>query len=325
LICSFITAHKGRFGVQPICQALSVNGIKIAPSTYYAHLRRAPSKRALSDLVLTEVMAGYYELQIGSNGKKKRAPESLYGTTKMWAHLNRQGIVVAKCTVARIKCQNGWKGVVRTKRVRTTEADPKAPRAADLVNRDFGVAEPNELVVADFTYVPLAGGSYVYTAFVIDAFAGLITGWECSSSMRTEFVESAVRQGADYRGRQGHPMVGDTIHHSDAGSQYTSIRFGEQLFLAGMIPSIGSVADAYDNSLAETTIGLYKTEAIRSDSPFRDGPLRTLADVETITSDWVAWYNNSRLMHRLGRIPPTECEAAYYDEISTHEPVEALK
>ena len=187
-------------------------------------------------------------------------------------------------------------------------------------SRDFGAQAPNELVVADFTYVPMATWPFGYTAFVIDAFAGLITGWECSMSKRTEFGQAAIRQGAEYRSRHGDPMLGNTIHHSDAGSQYTSVHFAEALFLAGMIPSIGSVGDAYDNALAQTTIGLYKTECIRADSPFRDGPLLTLADLEQITSEWVHWYNTSRLMHRLGRIPPAEAETAYYASLSDHHP-----
>jgi putative transposase len=139
-------------------------------------------------------------------------------------------------------------------------------------------------------------------------------GWQCSASKHTAFVESAIRQAASLRRMEGNPLMGNTIHHSDAGSQYTSVRFGETLMLAGLTPSIGSVGDAYDNALAETTIGLYKTEAVRKDSPFRRGPLDKLADVELLTADWVHWYNTSRLMHRLGRTPPVEFEAAYYAE-----------
>jgi transposase InsO family protein len=159
-----------------------------------------------------------------------------------------------------------------------------------------------------------------YTAFVIDAVAGLIVGWECSLSKETVFVESAIRQAASFRTRQGHPLTGGTIHHSDAGSQYTAVRFGETLMLAGLTPSIGTVGDALDNALAETTIGLYKTECIRENSPFRNGPLTTLADLEEITSAWVHWYNNDRLMHRLGRIPPAEAEVNYYATTTTANP-----
>jgi transposase InsO family protein len=162
-----------------------------------------------------------------------------------------------------------------------------------------------------------------YTAFVIDAFAGLIVAWECSLTKETAFVERAIRQAAAYREREGHPLAGGTIHHSDAGSQYCSLRFGETLSRCGFVPSVGTVGDAYDNALAETTIGLYKTECVRKDSPFRTGPINTLADLEGITSAWVHWYNTSRLMHRLGRRPPAEVEAEYYgqhanDQIVVH-------
>jgi transposase InsO family protein len=309
LICQFIDEKEGEFGVAPICRALSAHGIQIAPRTYWARRSAAPGKRALWDTAVTEILAGIYEP--GVNGR--RPPESLYGTVKMWAYLNRQGIPVAKCTVERLKRAPGWRGATRGRRVRTTVPDPAAGRAPDLVRRQFKAARPGQLHVADFTYVPLAGGRFAYTAFVIDAFAGLIPGWECSLSKQTAFVESVIRQAAGYRARQGNPISGDAIHHSDAGSQYTSVHFTETLMLAGLAPSIGTVGDALDNALAETTIGLYKTECIRDGSPFRNGPLETLADVEQITSAWVRWYNTSRLMHRLGRRPPAEAEAEYYD------------
>ncbi|MGO4650044.1 IS3 family transposase [Nocardia sp. 2YAB30] len=308
VICEFIAEHKARFGVAPICRALTAHGCKIAPRTFYAWAKRAPSKRALWDTTVTEILAGYYE----PDEKGKRKPECLYGAEKMWAHLQRQRIPVARCTVERLMRANGWKGVVRRKKVRTTEPDPTASRAPDLVDRQFRVPAPNLLLVADFTYVRLASSTFVYTAFVIDAYAGRILGWECSTSKQTAFVNSAIRQAAALREREGNPLSGNTIHHSDAGSQYTSVRLGETLLLSGMVPSIGSVGDAFDNALAETTIGLYKTEAIREDSPFRSGPLTRLADVELITADWVSWYNESRLMHRLGRKPPVEYEADYY-------------
>jgi len=206
---------------------------------------------------------------------------------------------------------HGWRGATRARRPpRTTEADPGAARAPDLVGRQWRVAAPNLLEVADFTYVPMAVG-FGYTAFVIDAFAGLIPGWECSLTKDTGFVERALRHAVAFRARQGHPFD-DAIHHSDAGSQYTAIHFTESLMLAGLKPSIGSVGDALDNGLAETTIGLYKTECVREGSPFRTGPIDTLADLENMTSAWVSWYNESRLIHRLGRRPPAEAEAEYY-------------
>lgn len=200
---------------------------------------------------------------------------------------------------------------MRAKKVRTTLADPTAERAPDLVNRHFTAARPDQLWVADFTYVPMAVG-FGYTALIIDAFAGHIVGWECSLSKHTAFVESAIRQAAALRRRQRHPLTGDTIHHRDAGSQYTAVHLGETLLLEGLTPSIGTVGDALDNTLAETTIGLYKTECVRDGSPLRCGPIVTLADLDEITSAWVHWYNTSRLMHRLGRRPPAEAEADYY-------------
>ncbi len=223
---------------------------------------------------------------------------------------------MARCTVERLMRANGWRGVTRTRRVRTTERDLAAERAPDLVGRRFRVSRPDALHVADFTYVPLDGGGFGYTAFVIDAYAGLIPGWECSLTKNTAFVERALRSAAAHRARQGHPLTGQTIHHSDAGSQYTAIHFTESLMLSGLIPSIGTVGDALDNALAETTIGLYKTECVRHGSPFRTGPLRTLAALEDITSAWVHWYNATRLMHRLGRRPPAEAEAEYYAQQS---------
>jgi putative transposase len=318
VICRFIAEHRARFGVAPVCAALTAHGCKIAPRTYYAWAIRTPSKRVLSDIALTGVLAGYYM----PDEHGRRPPESLYGSLKMWAHLNRQGIAVARCTVERLMKANGWRGVTRTKKVRTTIADPAATRASDLVDRQFRVEAPNRLLVADFTYVRTLTG-FCYTAFVVDAFAGRIVGWECSTSKHTTFVEAAVRQAATLRARQGNPLQNKAIqpiHHSDAGSQYTSVRFTETLQLHGLSPSIGSVGDAYDNALAETTIGLYKTECIRDDSPFRLGPLTGLSAVEAITADWTHWYNTSRLMHRLGRRPPTEAEADYYAQTRDDRP-----
>jgi len=292
----------------PICRALSAQGIAIAPRTYWARRSRPPSRRALKDEALTEILAGIY--QPGPDGR--RPPECLYGSVKMWEHLNRQGITVAKCTVERLMRAHGWRGVTRARTARTTIPDPAHSRAPDLVKRNFTADRPGQLHVADFTYVPLDGGGFGYTAFVVDAFAGLIAGWECSLCKQTAFVERAVRQAAALRARQGHPLGGGAVHHSDAGSQYTSVRFAETLLLEGLAPSVGTVGDALDNALAETTVGLYKTECTRDGSPFRPGPIRSLADLEEVTSAWVAWYNTARLMHRLGRRPPAEAEAEYW-------------
>lgn len=313
LICGFITEHCQEFGVVPICRALTTLGVPIAPRTYHAHIARPPSKRGLWDVTITEILAGYYE----PDESGRRPPESLYGSLKMWAHLQRQGMPAARCTIERLMRTHGWRGATRARKVRTTIADPAAERAPDLVKRHFTAECPDELWVADFTYVPMVCGRFGYTAFIIDAFAGLIVGWECSLSKATAFVQAAIRQAGALRARHGRALPGGTIHHSDAGSQYTAVRFGETLLLAGLTPSIGTVADALDNALAETTIGLYKTECVREGSPFRRGPLATLADLEETTSGWVHWYNNERLMHRLGRRPPAEAEADYWTCVAT--------
>jgi transposase InsO family protein len=262
----------------------------------------------VADAALTETLAGICEPD--ENGR--RPPECLYGSLKMWEHLRRQGIKVARCTVERLMRARGWRGVTRGRTVRTTIPDPGHSRAPDLVKRHFQAGRPGQLHVADFTCVPLDGGGFGYTAFVVDAFAGLIPGWECSLSKETAFVERAVRQAAALRARQGRPLGAGAVRHSDAGSQYASVRFAETLLLEGLAPSVGTVGDALDNALAETTVGLYKTECIRAGSPFRAGPVRTLADLDKITSAWVHWYNTARLMHRLGRRPPAEAEAEYW-------------
>ncbi len=276
LICAFIDEHKERFGVVPICRALAIQGTAIAPRTYWAHRASAPSKRAVWDTTIAEILAGYYQ----PDADGKRPPESLYGSLKMWAHLQRQGIPVARRTVERIMRHNSWQGVMRARRPpRPTERDPAAARAPDLVGRRWRVGAPNLLEVADFTYVALDTGGFGYTAFVVDAYAGLIPGWECSMVKDTGFVERALRHAATFRSRQGHPFD-ETIHHSDAGSQYTAIHYG---------------------------------------SPFRPGPIRTLADLEHMTSAWVSWHNTNRLTHRLGRIPPAEAEAEYYARLQAGE------
>ena len=279
--------------------------MQIAPRTFYAWLTRGPSRRALWDTTVTELLAGFYVPQHG-----RRRPESLYGAVKMWAHLNRQGVSVARCTVERLMRAHGWRGVRRDRQVRTTIASDTA-RAADLVQRRFHAPAPNLLFVADFTYVPITSGGFVYTAFIIDAYAGDIPGWAVASRADAPLVGQALAFAVETRRREGHPVAPGAVHHSDAGTQYTSIAFGHHLNEAGILPSIGSVADAYDNALAESTIGLYKTDCTRPGSPFHTG-LRTLADVEAATAAWVYWYRTHRLMHRLGLRPPTEAEADHY-------------
>jgi transposase InsO family protein len=260
----------------------------------------------LWDTTITELLAGYYQ----PDDAGRRRPESLYGAVKMWAHLRRQGVPVARCTVQRLMRANGWQGVRRDRRVRTTISAPTG-RVADLVERRFHAEAPNQLFVADFTYVPLSAGGFGYTAFVIDAYAGTIAGWQVAGRADAALVRAALADAVDTRRRHGQPIGVGAVHHSDAGTQYTSIAFGQQLTDAGIRPSIGGVGDAYDNALAETTIGLYKTECVQPGAPFHTG-LRTIGDVEAATAAWVHWYNTNRLMHRLGRRPPAEAETQYY-------------
>jgi putative transposase len=302
------------FGVAPICRALAHVGLVIAPNTYFTRRRRGMSKRALWDTTITEVLAGFYELD--EHGR--RPPESLYGSVKMWAHLNREGIEVAKCTVERLMRLNGWAGATRQTRPRTTIADPEAleRRPPDLVDRQFRVTAPNRLWVADFTYVTRFGGRWCYTAFTIDAFADTIVGWHTTTVANAAMVEASFHQGIEYRSRQGRQVAAGAIHHSDAGSQYTALHFAGQLADAEFRPSIGSVGDAYDNALAETIIGLYKTECAPIGSPFNPGGFTTVNQVEAATADWTHWFNTRRLLHRLGRRPPAEAEQEHYAQLA---------
>ncbi len=231
----------------------------------------------------------------------------VYGADKVWKQMNRERIAVARCTVERLMKQLGLRGVMRGKRVRTTVPDAIAPRPLDRVNRQFKAARPNQLWVSDFTYVSTWQG-WLYVAFVIDVFARRIAGWRVSTSMTTDFVLDALEQ-ALYARRPGDD--GTLIHHSDRGSQYVSIRYSERLAEAGIEPSVGSRGDSYDNALAETINGLYKTELIHRRT------WKTRESVELATLEWVAWFNHHRLMEPLGYIPPAEAEANYYRQLET--------
>ena len=217
--------------------------------------------------------------------------------------MKREGFDIARCTVSRLMRQMGLKGIVRGKSVRTTVSDTSAPSPLDRVNRLFKAPQPNMLWLSDFTYVATWSG-FVYVAFVIDAFARRIVGWRVSRSARADFVLDALEQALHQR----QPFAGgELVHHSDRGSQYVSIRYTERLAEAGIEPSVGSVGDAYDNALAETVIGLFKTEVIQ-----RRGPWRSFEAVEFATLDWVDWFNNRRLLEPIGNIPPAEAGEAYY-------------
>ena len=236
-----------------------------------------------------------------------RSNMQVYGADKVWRQLNREGVTVARCTVERLMRQQGLQGARRGKRVRTTRTDPKTPCPLDRVNRQFKADRPNQLWVSDFTYVSTWQG-WLYVAFVIDVFARRIVGWRVSTAMTTDFVLDALEQALYARQPQ---EDGTLVHHSDRGSQYVSIRYSERLSEAGIEPSVGSRGDSYDNALAETINGLYKAELIH-----RRAPWKTRESVELATLEWVAWFNQHRLMEPLGYIPPAEAEANYYQQLN---------
>ncbi len=292
----FIAAHADResvdglrWGVQPICRVLTEHGCKIAPSTYYAFLTRAPSARERSD-----------ELMLSEIRRVHHASTKRYGADKVWWKLHKEGIAVARCTVERLMKAAGLQGVVRRHgHFRTTTADPKAVRPPDLVKRNFTASRPNQLWVVDFTYVHTFIG-FVFTAFVTDVFSRRIVGWRTFCSMPTQLPLDALEMAVWVR--QGHDLTG-LVHHSDAGSQYTSFRYTERLVELGVLASIGSVGDSYDNALAESTIGLYKSEVIH-----HEGPWRGTSDVELATAMWVDWFNTERLHGSIDRLCPVEFE-----------------
>jgi transposase InsO family protein len=295
---AFIDDHRTAYGVEPICRELP-----IAPSTYHAHAaRRADPAKAPSRVRRDAVLCGEIQRVWAENF-------GVYGVRKVWRQLGREGIRVARCTVARLMRRMGLQGIVRGKSVRTTISDKSAPCPLDRVNRDFKAPAPNRLWVSDFTYVATWAG-VVYVAFVIDVYARRIVGWRVSRTAEASFVLDALEQALHAR----RPAKGGgLIHHSDRGSQYLSIRYTERLGEAGIAPSVGSVGDSYDNALAETVIGLFKTEVIR-----RRGPWRSLEAVEIATLEWVDWFNHRRLLEPIGNIPPAEAEQRYYAELETH-------
>ena len=263
---AYVDEHRHRFGVEPICSAL-----QFAPRTYYAAKARPRSARAVHDAELKPDLVRVHRENFG-----------VYGVDKVWAQLNREGIQVARCTVARLMRDLGLRGAVRGKPKFTTISDESADRPRDLVDRRFRVAAPNRLWVADLTYVRTWSG-FVYVAFITDAYSRMIVGWQASRSLR-----------------------------SDRGVQYLSIRYTERLAETGAANSVGSRGDSYDNALAETINGLYKTELIRN-----RGPWRGLDDLELATLEWVDWFNHRRLFEAHGQIPPAEYEAIHYRQTTS--------
>jgi transposase InsO family protein len=304
---SFIDEHRARLGVEPICSAL-----QIAPSAYRRHAARQRDPallpaRAQRDAMLVPLVQRVYEQNL-----------RVYGADKVWRQLLREGVTVARCTVERLMRRLRLQGARRGKGVRTTVPDAKAACPLDRVKRQFKAQRPNQLWVADFTYVSTWQG-FVYVAFVVDVFARRIVGWRVSSSMQTDFVLDALEQALYARQRE---RDGELVHHSDRGSQYVSIRYSQRLAEAGIEPSVGSTGDSYDNALAETINGLYKAELIH-----RRGPWKTREAVELATLEWVSWFNHHRLLEPIGYIPPAEAEANYWrlqaQAVTTTKPVQA--
>lgn len=293
----FVDVHRDTLGVEPICRVL-----QIAPSGYRRHAaqQRNPARRcarAQRDDALVPQIERVWQVNL-----------QVYGADKVWRQMNREGIAVARCTVERLMRRLGLRGVIRGKVVRTTFSDRTLPCPLDRVNRDFKAERPNQLWVADYTYVSTWQG-WLYVAFVIDVFARRIVGWRVSSSMHTDFVLDALEQALYARQPE---RDGALIHHSDRGSQYVSIRYSERLAEAGIEPSVGSKGDSYDNALAETINGLYKAELIH-----RRAPWKTREAVELATLEWVSWFNHSRLLEPIGYIPPAEAEANYYRDLAS--------
>jgi len=313
LICGFIDAQRVvGHRVELICQVLREQGVAVTPRSYRSWRAAAGvPARVFSDATVIDVLRG-----LRTGGPDGRGlPEILYGRRKMTRWLRRNGFPdIGKRTVDRLMHDEGMHGVVRGAQTRTTigaKAGAEKVRAADLLKRNFHTGAPNRAWVTDFTYVPTWCG-FVYVAFAIDLFSRAVVGWSIATVKDVSFVEACLKMALWRRDHSGAPVPPGMVHHSDAGSQYTSIRFTETLVLEGLAASIGTVGDALDNAAAESFMGLYKNEAIRADSPFRRGPLRHLADVETLTMNYVHWYNQDRLHSLLDYATPTEHEAAFY-------------
>ena len=288
----FVGKYRDAYGVEPICRLL-----QIAPSGYrrQAQLQRCPwlrSKRKQTDDDRSAHIQRIWH-----------ASWQVYGAVKVWRQMHREGLQIARCTVQRLMCRLGLEGVRRGKKVRTTQQDAARPCPLDLVNRQFKAQHPDQLWVSDFTYVSTWQGQ-MFVAFVIDVYARRIVGWRVSSHMRTDFVVDALEQALYARQPS---LEAGLVHHSDRGSQYVSVRYTERLAEAGLMPSVGSTGDSYDNAMAETINGLYKTELI-----YKRGPWRTRESLELATLQWVHWFNHQRLLEPIGHIPPVEAEANYW-------------
>ncbi|MFB8386583.1 IS3 family transposase [Microbacterium sp. NPDC055910] len=300
-LVAFIEAHKDRrdgglrWGVESICAVLSQHDVKIAPSTYYDARRRGPSPRGVSDERWKSIVLATWQKQ-----------RKLLGARKLWLRLRRDGHDIARCTVERLMRELGIAGVIRGRRKRPVDADPRETRPADLVDRHFARFRTNQLWVADFTYVWTWSG-WVYVAFVFDAHSRRILGWRAATSMTTPLVLDCLEMALWTRRREGIAGFAGLTHHTDAGSVYTSISFTDRLVDEGIDASVGSVGDAYDNALAESQIGLYKSELIHHEGPWRD-----VDQVEVATASWVQWFNTERTHSSIDDLTPVEAEQLDY-------------
>ncbi|WP_432825453.1 IS3 family transposase [Dactylosporangium sp. CA-092794] len=289
----FVDSQKEQYGVQPVLQALDGTPAQIAPSTYYAAKTRPASARSRRDEELTALIEQVHAENYG-----------VYGARKIWHELHRRGVRVARCTVERLMRAAGLRGLLRDRSPRTTRPAAETSRPADLVRRDFTAAGPNQLWVADLTYVRTAVG-WVYAAFVLDVFSRMIVGWQVSTSLYTDLALDALKMAIWRRENQGTDLDG-LVHHSDRGVQYRAIRYSQRLAEAGAAASVGSRGDSYDNAMAEAFNSLYKAELVRN-----RGPWRGLDDLEMATVEYIDWYNNRRLHGELGHVPPAEHEALH--------------
>jgi len=313
----FIRTHQGHrvgadgliWGVDSMCAVLSEHGWRIAPSTYYDHINRGPSVRMRAD---AQVIDAIFML------RKNKPLTRVLGSRKTWIMLRGNGLDVARCTVERVMREMGWHGAIKKKRVRTTIPDTAAKRPTDLVDRQFYAAAPNRLWVADFTYCRTESG-WAYAAFVTDVFARKIVGWKVATEMTVNLVTDAINNAIDSRTRCGVVDLSKLVHHSDAGSQYTAIVFGQRLAEDGIAASIGSVGDSFDNALAESVNSDYKNELVDNQPLFHGATELSLG-----TAEWVAFYNRERPHSYCHDLTPDRAEQLHYDRMRTLNPEEAL-
>jgi putative transposase len=303
----FVDSQVVEHGVQPVLEALKDTPAQIASSTYYAHKSRPPSARSIRDEIWTEEIKRVHTDNF-----------EVYGARKVWHEMRRRGHTIARCTVERLMRAEGLKGVVRDKHPRTTKPAAETDRPSDLVKRDFTASRPNELWVADLTYVRTASG-WVYAAFVLDVYSRMIVGWQVATSLYTELALDALQMGIWRREHAGGPAadLAGLVHHSDRGVQYRALRYTQRLEEADAVTSVGSKGDSYDNAMAEALNSLFKAELVRNPARRREGPWRGIDDLEIAVAEWVDWYNQRRLHGELGHVPPAEYEAAYW---TAHQP-----